>query len=187
MLPKCCSKSCSSSTQHPNSNHWVRIGFYYRKSDSQYIQRWRCSFCGKTISQATTSPCFKQHKRRLNDPIYRLLSSSVSQRRTALLLRTNLKTVARKLRFLAEQKKIAHQKLLESQLLKPNIEVQFDEMETHEHSKWKPLSICLFVNQDRKILLFLVSSIPPSPQSPPPPPFPLLCWPQAKLLESPPD
>ena len=36
---------------------------------------------------------------------------------------------------------------------------QFDEMETHEHSKWKPLSICLFVNQDRKILGFRVSSM----------------------------
>ena len=36
---------------------------------------------------------------------------------------------------------------------------QFDEMETHEHSKWKPLSICLFVNQDRKILGFRFSSM----------------------------
>lgn len=43
----------------------------------------------------------------------------------------------------------------------PVIEAQFDEMETHEHSKMKPLSIALMVEKNsRKILGFSVSSMP---------------------------
>ncbi len=140
----------------------LRVGYgsYFRKSDSKHIKRWRCKLCYRIFSQATGSICFGQNKRRLNRKIFRLLVSGVSQRRTAIILKTNRKTVCRKLSFLGNQKKIEHEKNLERFKLSPSPVLYFDELETAEHSKWKPLSIALAVNQNRKILGFRVSSMP---------------------------
>ena len=91
-----------------------------------------------------------------------MLCSGVSQRRTALLLGTSAPTVARKLRFLARRKRAEHEAFLRELAPLPTAldDVQFDEMETHEHSKWKPLSIALLVSRERKILGFRVSRMP---------------------------
>jgi len=102
-----------------------------------------------------------QKKRKLNFQISLFLSSAVSQRRTAKLLGVSRKTVIRKFRFLAEQSRIKHDEWIKS--LKPasiNF-VQFDDLETSEHSKCKPLSVSLAVEPTtRKILSFQVSRMP---------------------------
>ena len=82
-------------------------GAYFRTSDSRWIRRWKCRSCLKTYSGATFSPCFSQNKRRLNKIIRDLLASGVSQRRIAIVLNINRKTVARKLCFLAKQARLS--------------------------------------------------------------------------------
>jgi len=70
--------------------------------------------------------------------------------------------VARKLIFLAQQARLSHQEFLKA-YRKTNcliVQLQFDEMETLEHSKLKPLSIPLVVTKDRKILAFDVARMP---------------------------
>jgi hypothetical protein len=104
-------------------------------------------------------PDFRHKKRRANAELARLLASGVSQRRAALLLKLNLKTVARKLVYLGEQAAIEHGRWLRTL---PRLDsLQFDEMESFERSKCLPLSIPLAVHpKSRKILGFGVASMP---------------------------
>jgi hypothetical protein len=100
-----------------------------------------------------------QKKRRLNEPLRKLFSSGMSQNRLAVVLNTTRVTVARKLKFLAGECEKLNRKLLASQ---PKAQcIEFDELETIEHSKCKPLSVALAVEQGtRRILGFRVSSMP---------------------------
>lgn len=136
----------------------VKHGRDFRKSDSKWIQRFRCRSCKKTFSTATFSINYGQKRRRLNPFIYKLYASGCSQRRMALVLKTNLKTVARKLIFLSKICEIDNALYIKNL---QKIEVQFDEMESFEHTKLKPLSIPLVVEKEtRKILAIGVCEMP---------------------------
>ena len=138
----------------------VRNGFYRRSSDSRVVQRFRCGGCKRGFSSATLHPCYRQKKRQKNEPLRKLLCSGVSQRRAAILLNISRTTVVRKLLFLAAQARLRLEEQLKS---KPPVTViQFDDMETFEHTKCKPLSITLAVVEgERRILGFEVSKMPP--------------------------
>lgn len=93
--------------------------------------------------------------------LYKMFASGVSQRRAAKILGIDKKTAVRCFRFLAEQARVAHQKTLEPFMDQPLNAVQFDDLETSEHTKCKPLSVSLAVDpKTRKILSFQVSKMP---------------------------
>jgi hypothetical protein len=74
-------------------------------------------------------------------------------------LNINPKTVARKLRYLAGQAREKQKKYLKN--LRPRASVQFDELQTIEHSKLKPLAIPLAVcAENRTILAYRVAVMP---------------------------
>ena len=137
----------------------VRNGSYRRKSDGVRVQRFRCKGCHDHFSEASSDICYGQKKRQVNKSVFSLLVSNVSQRRSAMVLGINRKTVVRKLVFLGGW---ALQKLPETNLLYPKVSVmEFDDLETFEHSKCKPLSVTLSVEyKSRRILGFRVSSMP---------------------------
>ena len=111
------------------------------------------------FSQATNSPCFGQNKRHLNREIFKHLASGESQRRIAFLLHTHRKTVARKLAFLGGRARLYNFRLRRSRPLVHSM--QFDDLETIEHTKLKPLSVTLAVEKDtRHIIGFEVSRMP---------------------------
>lgn len=88
-----------------------------------------------------------------------MLCSGVSQRRIAILLKISRTTVVRKFIFLSE---IAMRENLRD-LVKMRCvsELQFDDLETIEHTKCKPLSVAMAVEKhSRKILGFTVSRMP---------------------------
>jgi hypothetical protein len=91
--------------------------------------------------------------------VFEHLASGVSQRRLAYLLRLNRKTIKRKFIFLGIQAKtLLHQHNL---ALPKAIVMEFDDLETFEHSKCKPLSVTLAVEgKTRRILGFAVSRMP---------------------------
>lgn len=141
----------------------VRFGSYFRCSDSRQIQRFRCNCCGKTFSIATFSECYRQKKRRLNHPLKVLLSSAMSQRRLALFLKTSRTTVARKLRFLARQATQRRYQFLDQTIARdgPFETIQFDDLETIEHSKCKPVTVTVVLDPCTRIILdFTVAAIP---------------------------
>lgn len=126
-------------------------GHYKRKSDSKLICRFKCKACGKHFSSATFSSCYQQNRRRLNPLIKKLICSGVSMRRIALLFGTSRTTVKRKVEFLASRSRLKHDKWLESQ--DSFHYVQFDDLETFEHTKCKPVTVTIFVDpRKRKIL-----------------------------------
>lgn len=137
----------------------VRRGYFRRKSDSKYIQRYLCLNCRRSFSRATSHAYYRQKKRHLNYPLNVLLCSGVSHRRSAKILGMSRTTIKRKLIHLGT---IALETLASSNKKFPLAStVEFDDMETFEHSKCKPLSITLAVEQGtRRVLGFQVSRMP---------------------------
>jgi hypothetical protein len=74
----------------------------------------------------------------------------------------NRKTVVRKIRFLAEEERKKQKAFLDTHYReKPLAQIQWDDLETSEHTKCKPLSVTLAVDPEtRKILHFQVASMP---------------------------
>lgn len=79
--------------------------------------------------------------------------------RSALILNINPKTVARKLEYLASEAMVYFNK--QGDVFGSVNRVQFDELETIEHTKCKPLSVAVAVSEkERKVLGFEVSTMP---------------------------
>ena len=158
--PVCKQKNTPHKDPETGKRHVRKYGKFRRKSDSKVIQRYVCLICEKTFSSACNNPAYKQNKRRLNFKIKIQLSSLCSMRRIAKNLNTSRITVARKLIFLGELCLKSHKKALEKKL-NPVEAIQFDELQTIEHTKCKPLSIAVAVaEKSRKIIGFSVSSMP---------------------------
>lgn len=138
----------------------IRDGRFKRSEDAKFVQRYRCKNCGQRFSNATFSDSYRQKKRRINLPLLKLLSSGVSMRRSALLLRVDKKTIERKLPYLAKKCRRKNRSYL--QKLKGKIHnIQVDDLITKENSKLKPLSVTVAVDEDRRTILALeVSQIP---------------------------
>lgn len=156
--------SVESGSGGPSSGVLVRRhGRYRRRSDGRWVGRFLCSSCQRSFSSASFSAERGQKKRQLNEPIRRLLMSGVSQRQITRLLHVDLKTVARKLVFLARRAECRHERWLsrlEAQSVRMQ-HVQFDEMESSIHTKCLPVSIPLLVqSKSRWILGIDVCSMP---------------------------
>ena len=155
-----CCPYCKSEPSGPTeARTLVRSGRFFRKSDGRWIQRLRCLKCKKVLSHATFNPCYLQNKRQLNHSLKMLLVSGVSQRRAAKILNISRTTVVRKFCFLGLR---ANTELFEWNQSKPKASiVEFDDLETFEHTKCKPLSVTLMVEHStRRILGFRVSRMP---------------------------
>jgi hypothetical protein len=87
------------------------------------------------------------------------MCSGVSQRRSARLLNVSRRTIEKKLVFLGT---LAKEEFAAHNLTFPKTEVvQFDDLETFEHTKCKPLSVTLAVDsKTRRILGFEVARMP---------------------------
>jgi hypothetical protein len=137
----------------------VKKGFFKRRCDGRRVQRFMCKACRKLFSSATFSRTFRQHKPYLNGRIVADLCSGQSQRRIAYRRKINRKTVARKLIVMAHWARVDHAAALASR--GPAAKVQFDDMETSEHTKLKPLAIPLLVaHPSRWILGWDVCAMP---------------------------
>lgn len=136
-----------------------RLGSYFRKSDGQRLARFWCSPCRKSFSAATISRKKWHKKRQLRQVIIKNLVGGMSQREVARVLGINRKTVVRQFRFsLADAKEKLRAWNRGFPLCQ---EVEFDDLETFEHSKCKPLSVTLIVeSRTRRILGFEVSKMP---------------------------
>lgn len=158
MLPQC--PYCESLTYDLSGFQTVvRTGSFLRTSDSKKIQRFRCLPCKKGFSKATLHPYYRQRKRHKNHKLMLLFSACVSQREMARVENLNRKTIARKLKILGP---IAKNNLAIENTLEPLCsEIEFDDMETFEHTKFKPLSMTLAVEfKTRRVLGLEVSQMP---------------------------
>lgn len=139
----------------------IRKGFYKsRSSHKEKIQRYLCHDCGRTFSERARTVGYRDKKPHLNQTLFRLICSGVSQRRAADILAIHPTTVARKVVKLGRMAAIQHHHLIAGEAKKPAA-IIFDEMETFEHTKMKPLSIGVMVeDQSRRILGLLAARMP---------------------------
>ena len=144
---------------HCNSSEKIqKRGFFIRTSDKKKIQKYYCTSCSKHFSEQTSSYDYRLRKRYINQRTFRLLCKGMSQRATALLLGVKQKAIAIRIKRFAHVARGFLAKTREQEDLK---EVFFDEMETFEHTKCKPVTIPFAVNPaNRKILALSTGSIP---------------------------
>jgi len=139
------------------SDKVVKAGFY--KSRRRRVQRFLCRGCCRKFSTQTLALTYREKKPRLNAPIFKILNSGVSQRRCAEILGISRITVARKVVRMGRQARGALRAMAKS--LPSGRTFVFDEMETAEHTKMKPLSIALAVEEgSRRIIAVEVASMP---------------------------
>jgi transposase-like protein len=147
--------------QCKKSEKIIKNGRFKRKSDSRYVQKYKCKNCGKQFSKATFTLEKYQKKRRINLKVLEFLSSGISMRRLAKQLRVDKKTIKRKLDYLAKKSKLQNEKFLKKLESSKVEHMQFDDLITTEHTKLKPLSVTIAVDAKRRFILGAkVSQIP---------------------------
>jgi transposase-like protein len=137
----------------------IKKGYFITKWNAQPVPRYQCKACGKKFSSHTAKPYYRQKKPYLNREVFSLYSSTLTQRRMARHLKVTRTTIVRKFLYLARLSKKQH----ESELRKwgATARVQFDEMESFEHTRLKPLTIAVAVDErSGKILATSVATIP---------------------------
>jgi transposase-like protein len=138
-------------------NRW---GFYFRTSDRQKIQRYRCKSCKTTMSPSTFSQWRGQKKRYINKVVQGLLSRGMSINNAAGFLKVNRKTVARKLEALGFYAASELGRINRDEHEKCRV-IEFDDLETFEHTKCKPIAVTIAVDgPTRRILGVEVSPMP---------------------------
>lgn len=149
---------CCKDNRHAPRNT-VSYGKFFRKSDGHWINRFKCLSCCRTFSTATDHPNFKQRRRDINEMLYKMLVSGISQRRASKILEADRKTIVRRFRLFAKIARQEH-KAFQSSVSGLSI-IQFDDLETAEHTKCKPISVALAVEPStRKILSYQASQMP---------------------------
>jgi transposase-like protein len=129
----------------------TKFGSFYRTSDRKRVQRYFCKACALHFSVATLFDCYKQKKRHVNQKVARVLAAGVSMRECARVLKLNKKTVVRKLLHMGPRAK-ARLEELNAKRLKATV-VEFDDLETFEHSKCKPVAVSLMVESRSRWIL----------------------------------
>lgn len=139
----------------------IKRGFFKVRGPTQHqrVQRYACKTCGKKFSTQTGTMTYWEKKSHLNQKVFRLLCSGVSQRSCSFILNLHRTTIARKIRRMGHE---ARTQLAASFTTKPaGKNVVYDEMETFEHSKCKPLSVAIAVeHKTRRIIAVEVASMP---------------------------
>jgi transposase-like protein len=141
-----------------SSKRLMKNGTYVRKSDNQTLIRFKCSTCKITVSETYFGIDYRFRKRSINQPVFKALCSGVSQRRCGFLMGIKPVGIARRvIRF--GSCAASNLEVYRNSRPKATV-VQVDEMESFEHTKCKPLTMPIAVEQGtRKILSLRVGSI----------------------------
>ncbi|MBM4253319.1 MAG: IS1 family transposase [Deltaproteobacteria bacterium] len=141
----------------------IKYGFFKRVTGHMpRIQRYFCKLCRSAFSAQTGGLTYRERKPHLTQLVMRSLMESVSQRGCSRMLGCRPVTVARKVIRLGARAEF-HLKARNSQDLVDGSETiaVFDEMETFEHSKCKPVSIALAVSAStRQVLAVSAAQMP---------------------------
>ena len=142
----------------------VKCGFYSRLTGHRLrVQRFLCRDCKRKFSTQTGSLTFKERKPHLTQPVMRLLMEGLSQRACARTLGCKRRTVAAQMKRLGAR---ARGHLEARQAGDGSTEINektviFDEMETFDHSKCKPVSIAIAVEEkSRRVIGAEVAVMP---------------------------
>jgi transposase-like protein len=139
-----------------------RNSHYQRKGDGVKVTQYRCRNCKFLWTNKGHELEKGQHKRSENETIRRLLCSAVSMRRAAQITKVSRNTIDRRVNYLAKKAELELEKYWQRRGHLNVLGVWFDDLITFEHTRCKPLAVCLAVSERREILGFAVSQMPPS-------------------------
>ena len=151
LLARTCPNQNCQYSKRVAERFYSKNGSFLSKWNNHRVPRYRCRACGKSFCSNTLRASYRQKKPYLNKSIFEFYASSTSQRRLAKLLRTDRKTIARKFLWLAKWARAKHRERLTT--FSHVKHIQFDEMESFEHTRLKPLSISLAVDSDTATIL----------------------------------
>lgn len=130
------------------------LGFFPKKSTrAPRVKRYRCRSCHVSFSTQTGGVTYRQKKPHINHLLFQLFASGVSQRNCARMLKINPKTVANRIKRFGEFARKQRQLTVKDLLDPKRKTVVFDEMETFEASKCKPLSIALALQEKSRVII----------------------------------
>ena len=129
-------KNCN----HCRSKDLRKRGSY--KSKTGAVQRFQCKACGKTQTKRTNSPTYRLKKQKLAKKIEAMYCERMSLRGIARVLKVDRKTVNKYFLRGAYKARSANLKNLEEKGIVTTY-VQFDALETFEHTKKRPLGVYL--------------------------------------------
>ncbi len=139
----CPNKNCSNH-KNPIERFYIKKGYYKTKYNHQNVPRYQCKKCKIKFSSHTFKDTFRQHRPDINANVFKLYNGRTTLKFISKYLGVNPKTVVNKFKWLSDKARRIHEEKLKSGEIKTSY-VQFDEMETFEHTKLKPLSIAIAV------------------------------------------
>lgn len=139
----------------PPSKKYFKRGHFYVKRINRYYQKFQCPNCKKIFSHRTYKLDRYHKKRDLNLQLAQLLTEGVTLRGASRILNLSYSNTYKKFIWLQKWTKLKMQ-----QIDLPSAKLQIDEMETIHHTKCKPLSICLIVNEKHQLVSANVAEIP---------------------------
>lgn len=125
-----------------NSESLKKRGAYKTKTGK--VQRYQCTACDKLQSKRTLSENYRMRKQRLAKKIEALYCERMSLRGIGRVLKINRKTVEKYFLRGAQRAECENLKALDNRDIVTSY-VQFDTLETFEHTKERPLGIHLSI------------------------------------------
>ena len=150
MCPKCFSED------------FAKKGWLKNKKENKKIRQYKCKNkkCKARFSINSIKDTKWQKKPDLNQKIMDLYCEGTTLRGISRILKISYNTVVEKWRFMASKARIKHLTTLEFGEIVTKY-IQFDQMETFEHTKEKPLGIALSIRpKTGQILSAKVCRIP---------------------------
>lgn len=142
--PSFCPNPQCTEHKNPTEGFFIKKGYYKPKHNHQPVPKYLCKTCKKYFSTSTFKEDKGQHRPELNQELFKLLVSGVSQRRAAKITGCSKRTVDKKLKYLALQSEKQHFEATKNKTFETSC-IQVDELETYEHTKCKPLSVAIAV------------------------------------------
>lgn len=152
--PQHCPHSTCPSRTHAEFS-FIKKSYFRIKRTHQVIRRYQCKSCLKTFSSRTFKIDYRHKKPDLNFKLAQLLVEGNSLRSCSRLLGLTYHNTY--LKFLWLQRVVD---LKRGTLQVKALSLQFDELETIHHTKCKPLSIALAVNEHYQLIGAQVAEMP---------------------------
>ena len=152
--PKTCPSLNCQFHQNPGG-YFIKKGFFTIKRLNQKVRKYQCTHCRKVFSSRTTKPDYRHKKMDLNFKLAKLLVEGNSLRSASRILGLSYSSTYQKFLWL---KKVIDTKKGRLQFKAKTL--QFDELESIHHTKCKPLSIALIVNENHELLSAQVAEMP---------------------------
>jgi len=129
-----------------SSNKIRKNGFYRRQRNRRQVQRYQCGECRLTFSDQSFHITYRQKRPDLLEEIMKTTCNGVGIRRSAVVLKTTVTTIQKKIKLLALICESFHDFHMRKWTKKPKF--QFDEMWAIEGDRENPLTIPVAIERD---------------------------------------